>query len=255
MKQILKFLDRVKYFGLRKIYYLGKNIFVEFLNPFVDSGILKPELQQSLIKRKISRTLIDEYFGHWGHGTDKKQFFLGFGLIHYALVRNVKPARILCIGSKQGFIPAILALACKDNGGGHVDFVDAGYDETNRVNHWGGVGFWNNIDIRNHFGKIGVARHITSFIMTTAKFDKKYPKRKYDYVYLDGDHSYWGVKKDFKYFWPRLTKDGFMVLHDISERGRLSEGVYGTERFWKEMTTKNKISFPLNSGLGIIQKP
>jgi hypothetical protein len=255
MKQTLRFLDRFKYFGLRKIYYIGKKIFDELLNFFIDSGILKPRLQQSLIKRKISRTLIDEYFGHWGHGTDKRQFFLGFGLIHYALVRNIKPAHILCVGSKQGFIPAILALACKDNGRGHVDFVDAGYDKTNPIHHWGGAGFWNNINIRSHFGKIGVAKHITSFIMTTSKFVKKYPKRRYDYVYLDGDHSYLGVKKDFKYFWPKLTSGGFIALHDISEHGMLSKGEYGTGRFWKEMPNKNKITFPFSSGLGIVQKP
>lgn len=254
MKDIFRLLDRVKYFGLRKVYFMGKNFLSEISVFFYDLGILKPQLQQTLVRRKISRILVEKYFGYWGHGVDKEQFFLGFGLIHYALVRNVKPKHILCVGSKQGFIPAILALACKDNRMGHVDFVDAGFDENERVHHWGGVGFWKKNNTREHFGKIGISKQITSFIMTTAEFAKKYPKRKYDYIYLDGNHSYLGIKKDFKYFWPNLSKGGFMLLHDISERGKLSKGIYGTGKFWKELKSQSKISFPLSSGLGIVQK-
>lgn len=54
---------------------------------------------------------------------------LGFGLIHYALVRNLKPDNALVIGSRTGYIPVIIALALLDNGRGRLDFVDANYDD------------------------------------------------------------------------------------------------------------------------------
>ena len=54
---------------------------------------------------------------------------LGFGSLHYALIRNLRPRRVLVIGSRYGFVPAIAGLALRANGGGTVDFVDANYDD------------------------------------------------------------------------------------------------------------------------------
>lgn len=33
-------------------------------------------------------------------------------------------------------------------------------------------------------------------------------------VYLDGDHSYEGVKKDIQYYWPKLVDGGILAGHD-----------------------------------------
>jgi hypothetical protein len=41
----------------------------------------------------------------------------------------MRPKRVLCVGSRYGYIPAICAYACKENNYGVVDFVDAGFDE------------------------------------------------------------------------------------------------------------------------------
>lgn len=235
MRSLLQhFLESVKYFGLRKLYSLGK----------------------SLIKRRVSKTLIEDFSGDEGHNINKTQYFLGFGLIHYAFVRNTKPRNILCIGSRKGFIPAILALACKDNGLGHVDFVDAGYGPEEPTKHWSGVGFWKHIDPAEHFGKLGVSSHITTHIMMTKEFAQRHPDRTYQYIYIDGDHSYEGVKLDYNLFWSKLESHGLMVFHDIIARGWLDQGKFGVWKFWNELTMHSKIIFPFpkDSGLGIIQK-
>jgi len=36
----------------------------------------------------------------------------------------------------------------------------------------------------------------------------------FDYIYIDGDHSYEGVKLDLELCWPLLEKGGILVLHD-----------------------------------------
>lgn len=236
-------LASVKYFGLRKLYYWMK------------TGVRNKQWHQSLLKRGISKTLITQYNGDEGHNINTSQYFLGFGLIHYALVRNTRPKRILCVGSRKGFIPAILALACKDNGVGHVDFVDAGYDETNPEKHWSGVGFWRDVDPVKHFDAIGVSDSITTYVMTTENYANIYPKKRYQYIYIDGDHSYEGVKLDYSLFWPRLDTYGFMSFHDVVARGYLDKGMFGIWKFWKELKG-NKIVFPFpkESGLGFIQK-
>lgn len=254
--RINDFMRKIKWFGLRKLYWAIHRRCIQLKENFYDHDMIFPEYAQSLIKRKISRTLIKNYNGDKGQNVNFTQYFLGFGLIHYALIRNIKPKNILCIGSRKGYIPAILALACKDNGIGHVDFVDAGYDRDKHEKHWSGVGFWKKNDPIMHFAKIGVNGHITTYVMTNEEFAKKHPNEIYDYIYIDGDHSYNGAKLDYTLFWPKLTKYGFMVFHDVYVKYTNDLGYFGVWKLWKELKTNNKIVFPFpeDSGLGILQK-
>jgi len=215
--------------------------------------------QNSLFLNRTIKTFIKTYArkDNWHH-LDIKNGNLGYGWIHYALIRNLKPKRVLCIGSKYGYIPAVCAIACKDNKFGKVDFVDAGLD-INDFNgpgaHWGGVGFWKKCNPKKYFGKFGLENYIDLNVMTSEKFAKKFPKQKYDYIHIDGDHSYNGVKKDFDLFWPKLNKSGFLAIHDIASQDK-DGNVYGPRDFWKELkgNKKNVFEFNQDPGLGIIQK-
>lgn len=251
-----KMLASVKYFGLRKLWYIGMKITNTLHDMAVDSVFFDHPQGQSLIKRRLSRILIEDYNGDSGHNTNQAQYFIGFGIMHYAIIRNIKPKRVLCIGSRRGYIPAILALACKDNHMGHVDFVDAGYDQDLPDKHWGGVGFWKKYDAEKHFGRIGLNPYITTHVTTTEEFAKKYSNRRYQYVYVDGDHSYEGVLKDYTLFWPKVDSGGFMAFHDVVARGHLDKGVFGVAKLWNRIKKKHAITFPFpfHSGLGIIQK-
>lgn len=254
--QITTILDKVKYFGLRKLYWIIRNILFSFSEMLIDNGLYLPRKQQALLKRPISRKLIEYYGGDHGHNLNFSQYFLGFGLIHYAIIRNIQPTNILCIGSRKGYIPAILALACKDNGFGHVDFVDAGYDEDLPSQHWSGIGYWNKVDPSKHFAKISVSNYISTYVQTSQEYAKNHSKKKYQYIYIDGDHSFKGVTSDYNLFWPRLDKSGFMSFHDIIAKGYLDKGLFGVWKLWKVLERKNAISFsfPSDSGLGILQK-
>jgi len=254
--EVLQFLDKMKYFGFRKLYWIIKRRVIWSKEILVNVGVLFPSYQQSLIKRPISRKLIEIYNGDDGHSVNYTQYFLGFGLIHYAFVRNLKPESILCVGSRKGFIPAAIALACKDNGKGHIDFVDAGYDRDQPTKHWSGIGFWKKEDPDKHFAKIGVNNYITTYVMTNEEYAKKFPKKRYQYIYIDGDHSYEGVKLDYDLFWPKLDQGYFMSFHDVVARGYLDKGLFGIWKFWNEIGDKHAIIFPFpkDSGLGIIQK-
>lgn len=214
-------------------------------------------ISNNFLGKKIAKKLIKNYAkdDNW-HEVNGKIGDLGYGWIHYGLIRMLKPSRILCVGSKYGFIPAVCALACKDNGKGVVDFVDAGFDQNiHDKNHWGGVGTWKNIDKDEYFGKAGLGKYIKLHVMTTAIFKKKYSKRRWDYIHLDGDHSYDGIKFDYRSFWPSLKKGGFMAFHDIKTKN-LGGLKYGVRKFWKELGVKHKnmMEFGGKCGLGIIQK-
>lgn len=209
---------------------------------------------EHVIKRIFVNILINKFNGD--HGQNASRYFLGFGLIHYSFIRNTKPKNVLCIGSRRGFIPAMCALACKENGVGHVDFVDASYDDKTPEKHWSGTGFWNTKESVHHFDIIDISPWITLYKITSEEYSKQYFRKKYDYVYIDGDHSYEGVKKDFNLFWPNLNKMGFCIFHDIVARGYIGKGKFGVRKFWQELPEAHKISFPFpkESGLGILQK-
>ncbi len=249
-------LIKYKFFGMRKLYRFGRSILDSAFDFVIDNIPSHSVYTQLLIKRHVSRILHTHFGADEGHNINYSQYFLGFGLIHYALIRNIKPVSILCIGSRTGYIPAILSVACKDNFSGHVDFVDAGFDRDDKKNNWSGIGFWKKIDAKKHFSKLGLSSYISTYVMTTKEFATTYPKKRYQYIYVDGNHSYEGVKLDYSLFWPMLTNGGFMVFHDVHVKWTKNLGKFGVWKLWRELKHTNKIIFPFpkESGLGIIQK-
>ncbi|MFC1750047.1 class I SAM-dependent methyltransferase [Pseudomonadota bacterium] len=197
-----------------------------------------------------------DHFGgdEYGHQADKSTFDLGFGWLHYSLIRSFKPRNLLCVGSRYGYIPGIMAQACKDNHFGHVHFVDAGFGNKDK-NHWTGVGYWKTKQGKSAFDKFRLHNQISTFVTTTKKFASKYPQLHYDYIYIDGDHSYRGVKSDYKSLYPKLNKSGLILFHDISVKEQLPEGNYGVHKLWKELANQHSLEINyLGSGLGCIQK-
>ena len=58
--------------------------------------------------------------------------------------------------------------------------------------------------------------------------------RKIDFLFIDGDHSYEGVKADFRLYSGFVRESGMIVFHDIIEE-QLPESVCGVGRFWSEI--------------------
>jgi predicted O-methyltransferase YrrM len=60
-----------------------------------------------------------------------------------------------------------------------------------------------------------------------------------DFLFIDGDHSYEGVKKDFEMYSPLVRKGGIIAFHDIVKHP--PETGCEVERLWKEI--KNSFNF------------
>jgi len=54
-----------------------------------------------------------------------------------------------------------------------------------------------------------------------------------DFLFIDGDHTYEGVKRDFKMYTPLVRKGGLIALHDICEHSR--ETGCEVHKFWNEI--------------------
>ena len=74
-----------------------------------------------------------------------------------------------------------------------------------------------------------------------------------DYLFIDGDHTYEGVKKDFEMFGPLVRKGGVIAFHDIVEGP--PECVGGVPRFWREVRSGFRhcefVKDPSQGGYGI----
>jgi cephalosporin hydroxylase len=71
---------------------------------------------------------------------------------------------------------------------------------------------------------------------TVRKVRKRLDGRMIDVLFIDGDHRYEGVKKDFLHYRSLVREGGLILLHDIKESeggGRAWAG--GVPKFWQEL--------------------
>jgi len=81
---------------------------------------------------------------------------------------------------------------------------------------------------------------------------KKVSDRKYDLLFIDGDHSYEGIKKDFEMYSPLVREGGIVAFHDILSE----EGVF---KFWSEIKNMHESQEIINNvkkkplGIGVLK--
>lgn len=85
--------------------------------------------------------------------------------------------------------------------------------------------------------------------------------RKVDLLFIDGDHSYEGVRQDFEDYTPLVNVSGIIALHDINPDNRTRYGSVtpnnsgDVHRFWTEVKKKYRhiqcVDDPNQDGYGI----
>ena len=95
--------------------------------------------------------------------------------------------------------------------------------------------------IKKEKQKIFLIQGDSHSIETLRKIEGILRDNKVDFLFIDADHSYEGVKKDFEMYSPLVRKGGIIAFHDIipdyyAKRGiKLASGVY---KFWNEVKEK-----------------
>lgn len=56
-----------------------------------------------------------------------------------------------------------------------------------------------------------------------------------DLLFLDGDHSYDGVKQDYEMYRGLVRRRGVIAFHDIVDTPLIRSAVHGVYRFWQEL--------------------
>ena len=158
----------------------------------------------------------------WTHGATDNH--LGDGLIVYSVIQHMRFKNCLCIGSGGGYIPRIMTLA-------RYELHTQGIFEGNPAYSWGDIGETYVVDACNGVGGKCEIGNIDSHFHTTyyPRFIKETSENafhnffvlediKLDLVFIDGDHSYEGVKKDFDLYSQILTPNGIIMIHDTDKK-------------------------------------
>jgi len=157
----------------------------------------------------------------WTHGATSCH--LGDGLLVYSIIQHMRAKVCVCIGSGGGYIPRIMTQA-------RLDLWEQGILEGDRDMNWGDIGVTYIVDACNGIGGNSDLDDEKSFYRQKfhPRFIKETSERAYydffvkhdihiDILFIDGDHSYDGVKTDFELYSKLLTKSGVIFIHDTDE--------------------------------------
>jgi hypothetical protein len=154
----------------------------------------------------------------WTHGATEEH--MGDGLMVYSIIQHMRAKNCVCIGSGGGYIPRIMTQARLDL---HKQNIFNGDNNSN----WGDIGATYVIDACNGVGGPNDLENEESFYRTfynprfikATSYDAFYDffvrqDIKIDVLFIDGDHSYEGVKSDFELYSTILSEKGIIMLHD-----------------------------------------
>jgi predicted O-methyltransferase YrrM len=61
-----------------------------------------------------------------------------------------------------------------------------------------------------------------------------------DFIFIDGDHSYEGISKDWQLYADKLKPGGIMALHDTSVAGSGAAGILDSVRFYNDVIRNDR---------------
>ena len=215
----------------------------------------------SLSESLLQKILVDAR--PLGHNQKAKNLNLGFGFVYYSLVRAIRPEHILVIGSGYGFSVVCLALGLKDNGTGRLTFVDPSYSllKDGPLKTVGGIGQWNDEEkVNNHFKQFGVDNIVKHYKLRNDQFFssyKAYKLPKIDIAFIDGEHTYEGIKYDFVNTLRHSHKNTYIFLHDTNLYIREMVRHCGVKQ-WLELLKMQQglfetVDFPFDSGVAVVR--
>ena len=165
------------------------------------------------------------------------------------LIRQRKPRSVVEIGTANGGTLSIWCALADPKA------VIASIDLPGGI-HGGGYPYWRTFVYR-HFAqpeqKLYLFRADSHQPDTRDKLKSVLPPEGLDFLFIDADHTYDGVKGDFELYSPLVRRGGLVVLHDICVHP--PEMDCHVDRFWSEIRSRYKtreyIENPGQGGFGI----
>lgn len=183
------------------------------------------------------------------------------GRFIYSFVRCYRPKLALETGSFIGYSSICIGQAMKENGAGHLHAFDLFMDRPEYESPVIGKSSDSLHTARSHVEKAGLSDIITFYKGDSSKtinevFKNEEPR--FDFAFIDGDHTIRGCLKDWQAVDNLLIEGGIVLLHDTMPK----ECGWLGPRYLLEELAKNSnseyhwVNFPSPEGygIGIIQK-
>jgi len=143
---------------------------------------------------------------------DRLDYFSGLGdsaYLLFGLARALKPQTVVEIGSARGKSACFLGMALKENGSGKLYAIDP-----HAPTAWNDLESTDTIEeMRRNISALGLEEIVEIVRMTSGEAVKSWT-RPIDLLFIDGDHSFAGVKSDWDSFSPFVIEFGVVVFHD-----------------------------------------
>jgi predicted O-methyltransferase YrrM len=166
-----------------------------------------------------------------------------------AEVRRLRPRRILEIGSSAGGTLFLWTRAATDDATiVSIDLPAGGLDdpeEAERLRRFE--------RFRRGRQRLYLLRADSHAGLTQRRLAEILGGQALDFLFIDGDHSYDGVRRDFDDYTALVRPDGLVALHDVHPHSRGWGG--DVPRFWREVRDRyaggELLESPAQDGFGI----
>jgi predicted O-methyltransferase YrrM len=162
----------------------------------------------------------------------------------------MKPQVCVEIGSAQGRSACFTALGLSENGSGKLYAIDP-----HIRTQWNDGPLTDTFKIINRNLKAGGYAGVVEIIRTTSDEAARNWTRKIDLLFIDGDHTYEGVKHDWELFSPFVRPFGLVIFHDTAwefeqYNGRRREDL-GVPQFVDELRRDGYQILTINQDFGV----
>jgi predicted O-methyltransferase YrrM len=98
-------------------------------------------------------------------------------------------------------------------------------------------------------------------VSTVRDVQRRLPAGSVDFLFIDGDHSYQGIRRDFEFYSPLVREGGLVAFHDIVPGGPGKHGdPGGVPVFWSEVRDGHRVEAEFvedwdwgSCGIGVIR--
>jgi predicted O-methyltransferase YrrM len=233
MGLINRAIEIIKKEGLKKFLYRFHCFFNNRVNLFYTPFAI---LRINKIKKNFKRTqdlekLVDETMNYYFIAPAQKKYEI---LNLLRLLKSKSPRIILEIGTSAGGTLFLFSqIGAYDAQIISIDLPQGPFG--------GGYSFWR-IPIYKAFAKenqkLYLLRKDSHKEETLEEVKKILNGNQLDFLFIDGDHTYEGVKKDFEMYSPLVKKEGIIAFHDINP-GLEKDNIL-VPRFWSEIKNNFK---------------
>jgi len=176
------------------------------------------------------------------------------GWLLHGLVHGLKPSVCVETGSARGLSACYIGMALKQLGRGKLYAIDP-HEKTAWNDH-------NSLDtfqiMQSNLKKFTVEKYVEIIRGYSHEVSGSW-SRPIDLLFIDGDHSYEGVKRDWDLFVPHVQPFGVVIFHDtiwdLKPDPEWSRDDMGVPRFVEELRASDYpvITLPENCGISMVQ--